>query len=144
MEHLVQVVVGDWSNDGHGRTETFFIRSSLNGYELDAAHRAGSSIVGFSLKDDICSGYDNCLITRTQLLKLQELGMTYETENRTDNEDDVVMTDYRDREIEPSFYIGREDYFNFYLFIATLGNPEFKFELIKPGKVNIGGYGLFS
>lgn len=143
MEHLVQVVVGDWSNDGHGRTETFFIRSSLNGSELARAHAAGSSIVGFSLKDDVCTGYENSLITKAQLLKLQELGMTYETENRTDDED-LITTDYRDREIEPSFYIGREDFFNFYLFIATLGNPEFKYELIKPGKVNIGGYGLFS
>ena len=40
-------------------------------------------------------------------------------------------------------YIEPYQFAYIYMFIVSLGNPDLKYEIIKPDAIRIGGYGLF-
>ena len=131
--NTITLRLGDWSNDGHGRTEIFCIKSSLTVAQLEIAFAKGSKKVGFNLTDH-CADYEGCVFPVENYEKLLTMGL----------DDELKDSDLLDEDDEPELHLGCEDYTRFHMFICQLGDPNLVYEWVSDENViNIGGYGLF-
>lgn len=130
MEHTCQFVVGDDSEDGHGKIKTFLFKTNLNVTEIHQAYRDAVQMVGFDFTSNVACDYqdNNILMEDFELLKSKGI--------------DVDLSDYMMKG-DTSIYLSPENYLKFYLKYCKLGNPEFEYEEINTkNKIDIGGYGL--
>lgn len=143
----MNIVIGDWANDGHGRTETIHINSNLSPDTITEAFQKGSKKVGFNLKD-IASHYEDNTIPAKHLRKLIELGLEVAPLDEVswegcydDDElhsfEDALAADDEDFSIDPKFFM------KMYLFIAKQAEPTLQYAVIDVPSINIAGYGLF-
>lgn len=125
----IRLIMGDTSDDGHGKTITICYDVNVSSYELKQAFIRGTDTLGVDL-EEICSGYgDNIL----------------------DNEDYEKLSKHIDVEsigfdiFEDEINIPHEAYAELWMRIAQVGDPSIKFELLHDtdDEIDIGGYGLF-
>lgn len=119
----ITLVVGDWSDDGHGKIENVYIESNLSAEEIYKAYKDGCKIVRFDLSEDIARGYEECEMSVDVFNKLTEHKIErFEAEGR---------------------YTNVQDFAYIYLQIAEIGNEKFKWEYsLLNNYLDIGGYGL--
>lgn len=130
-KHNITIVVGDWSRDGHGMTETFSISSSLDRMKISEAYKKGVTKLGFSISE-CCQNYEDPYLDDTNVKLLEAAGF------------DLTSLDAFDPESEETlFSLLPDDFNNIYLFTVKLGDPSFEWEIIDSNRINIGGYGLF-
>jgi hypothetical protein len=130
LNHQVILRTGDWSNDGHGKTNTISIKSNLSVEDIEGAYKKGCKIVKFDLSEDCCSQYEEGAITDDILKKLRKFP-TLESAMDVQGRDDEGQTDSR-------------RFTNLYLAIAKLGKPAFEYAIVPYDNIiDIGGYGLF-
>jgi len=130
-----QLVVGDWSDDGHGKTEVFQVIHNLASSDsLEDAFVRGSELLEIDMEQIACD-YEAPYIYRGQIDKLLKAGFDSDTESFTMPE-----------ELDAYGYVeGPEGFINIWLFIAKQGNPDLEYEILPTYKdvINVGGYGLF-
>lgn len=131
MPFVVELVLGDWSGDGHSESESRKIRSSISAKELKSAFYEGVTKLGGE-KFDItlmCEDYEDSSISGEAADAFRTvLGMTF---------DDTSVGD---------ICICQDEFFAIYMKTCALGNASFEWEEIKADRSNvidIGGYGLF-
>ena len=132
MNNVIKLVVGDWSNDGHGRTHSTSIRSSITNEEIQSAYELGVKNLGVSIST-LCEEYED-------------------SEIPSEARDVFVKAGYVPTDFDPEMdtveqcleYIDPEAFVELYLFTVKQGNSEFTFEFIESDDINIGGYGLFT
>lgn len=129
MNSSITLVVGDWSGDGHDKTENIFIKCNRSIDEVNEAYKAGTKIVGFDLVDSLCEEYEDRRIPIEAVTSLQDNGIEIDWDDEVDP--DVGVNIYH------------EEFVEIYLAIVKLGDPDFKYERQSPPVINIGGYGLF-
>lgn len=123
---VVNIIVGDWSDDGHGKTETFAIKSNITRDEIDKAYtQAIKTYPKLNAFDSICEDYEDNSIPEDLLDELKLLG--YQPP----------------KWMEKEFRVSREEFVDIYLFIVKLGNPAFEYSHVNHNELTIGGYGLF-
>lgn len=132
LKHVINLVVGDWSHDGHGKTQLVTIRSSLSGTEIEEAYKNGVKIIGFDLIECVAANYEDSGIDAEYERKLRAAGVDL---------DSTVEKTYDRTE----WSLWTDSYAELYLFFVKTGNPDFKFEFLNhdESNINIGGYGLF-
>lgn len=142
----ISLVVGDWSHDGHEKTDTIVIKSSLTLKQLQSAYKKGTEKVGFDFMKTVATDYEESNIDRNKLKVLRDLGC----ETAVWEEDYKNSLSEKDKEIyagddDKAVSISSEEYAEFVLFICTLGNKDLEYEFVedKTSRWNIGGYGLF-
>lgn len=118
---LINLVVGDWSGDGHEKTENILVLSNKSSKEIEKAYQDGTEILGFDFSEECCSDYEDYEIKEKYIKILK-------------NENIKVDDNFMDIESFASIYIQ----------ICKLGDPELKIDIQDIDIVDIGGYGLFS
>ncbi len=133
LTNTISLVLGDWSHDGHGHTDTVVILSNLTNKQIESAYKKGTKKVGFDFIKDVASDYEDSKISEEQLNKLISLGL--KGWDKVGDESD-----------EDALYLYTEAYADIYLFIVKLGNEEFEYKILE-GELNpeihIGGYGMY-
>lgn len=164
MMYTIELVVGDWSHDGHCQTDTVVISSNLSKKDIVKAYGLGVQISGVNL-EKIASDYEDGYLTAKDAQKLIAIGL-----NPDDYHEDTVgyqihkidcfaakdITAHcsclsRHKECgwdDHRAYVGMnpEGFVQLYLDLVRLGNPTFKYKItIKDysNRINVGGYGLF-
>lgn len=129
---LIEITVGDWCNDGHGRSDRYFYDINLNSdQELRAAYNKGAKLLDIPL-DRLCRGYQDSYFPRKPYNELVALGLPDECEYYySEDENGKIMT--------PDVYVEA------YMIIAKAGNPELEYSIITADSnvIHIGGYGLY-
>lgn len=135
LKHVVNLVVGDWSRDGHGHSDNVTIRSTLDKAAISKAYQKGTEIVGFNLSDEVASDYEDSRIRGDELKKLRAAGYTepFDDEYPEGEEGEYGGTGLLDP----------ETFVELYLWIAQKGNSALQYEVID-ASIEIGGYGLYS
>jgi hypothetical protein len=127
--HRINLILGDPSGDGHGKSQTVVINSSLSKHELLAPYQAGTKLVGFDFINEVCKEYEDCRLEREYKTKLLELGF---------------FDFYEDGLEEDTCYLDQELFVQIFLFICKLGDTLFEYQIVESNSyINIGGYGLF-
>lgn len=135
MNNIITLVLGDWSDDGHGKTDTINIKSNLDKKDMEKAYEAGTKKLGFDFCGYVAEDYEDNKLDDEKWNKLKELG--YQNEALEDEAEK-----YNDGEIS----LWTDSYTDIYLFIVKLGNDKFEFEYLvgeQNPQIRIGGYGLF-
>jgi hypothetical protein len=127
--HTVNIVVGDWSHDGHSMTETYTIESNLTGDEIEAAYKKGTEKLGFDLVEDCCAEYEDNQVSLEQIKMLEASGFDISKFDKDKNGN----------------YCGiwHDLFVELYLHVIKLGDDSFKWDWTESEDINIGGYGLF-
>lgn len=132
MNNIIKLLVGDPSNDGHGKTESLIIDSNLSIKQLESAYKKGSKTLKFDLFK-YCNDWEDAKIPFKEWKKLIDNGLDVK---------DFGCYDQIEEEFDTSFLYSL-DYFTVYLFICKFGNNDFKYSITEEANVlNIGGYGL--
>lgn len=134
--NTINLVVGDWSNDGHGRTDTITISTNLSRSAVQKAYKAGAEVVGVDLTKDVCRDYEDHYIDDDVLDKFRKAGLT-QADVPEWKEEDLSTID------ASSLWVGSEIFAHLYCFIVKKGAPAFEFTVVENKDLNIGGYGLF-
>lgn len=132
--HRFKLTIGDWSNDGHGRCETFIVISNKPVQESREAYFKAIEKLNFDISREVCSDYQEYELKPEVRKKFKKLGYTIE------------------EEFDP------EAYAKLLLFFIKQGDPELELILSPPDSLqtfhwygfdeqrrHIGhlGYGLF-
>ena len=75
----INLVIGDWSHDGHGMCETVPAKVNLSIEEIEEAYLKGSEILGFNLIEDFCRNYEDNKVPIDIAKKLIEIGLQDQT-----------------------------------------------------------------
>ncbi len=127
--HRIDLILGDPSGGGHGKSQTVVINSSLSKHELLAPYQAGTKLVGFDFINEVCKEYEDCRMKREYKTKLLELGF---------------FDFYEDGLDQDTCYLDQELFAQIFLFICKLGDTLFEYQIVESNSyINIGGYGLF-
>jgi len=136
LPHMINLVMGDWSGDGHSQTATVTIISNIDKKALEKAHKAGAKKTDVNFEDDVAADYEDNTISKDDVDKLSKFG--FKIEDYSEDEDPG------DDDDDPRYCLWTDGYALAWLFVAQIGNPDFKFEVIEDDSpnINIGGYGL--
>lgn len=128
----INLTIGDYSGDGHDKSDKYLIESNLSLSELKQAYEIGTEKVGFDFYRTVAEAYEDNYISIEQLSILKNLGFG-------DLFDEPYCKGSEKIRLEA------EEYVNIFLFICKLGNEQFEHEFISDNSDNwnIGGYGLF-
>jgi hypothetical protein len=128
------MVVGDWSHDGHSQTATVTIKSNLDHKALTKAYKRGEKKTDVNFEAEVASNYEDNELPGEVVEKLEKHGFKLE---------DVIDPQTYDDEDGRVLWV--DEYAEIWLFIAAVGNPSFKYEIMTNDSpnINIGGYGLF-
>jgi hypothetical protein len=118
---LVQLTIGDWSQDGHNIMETVLVETNLNRTEMEEAYRKGCAALMLNPLGNMCSEYEQDTFTKEEAAKLTEVGFP----------------------AGPDETVTSEDWVRLYIFFCKAGNPDIVIEEVLLDNINIGGYGLF-
>lgn len=129
----IELVLGDWSDDGHGKTESFYIKTEEDIDDINSAYKKGSEIIGFWLDEEVCYEYENNVMEDDVFEKLEASGFP-------------LLQEIIDNEM----YLYEDVFTKIYLHVVSIGFKElfgrdFYFEYARKNipTINIGGYGLF-
>lgn len=131
---VIYLTLGDWSNDGHGRTERFAIESNLPRSLFVEAYEAGASKLGVNVMRDVACDYEDGYISEEDLQKFRDAGFLFKFES-----------DFPEENKDPEDGLDQEQFVELFLFTVKQGDPSFVYKDVdlNAGNVNIGGYGLF-
>lgn len=154
---MINLVVGDWSNDGHGQAHTYSFEANLSQTELCEAYEKGSDIVYKAMDDNrtfinrkdildrVADRYESYSVPNEIAVALAKFGIkswSYEDEQEPETRS-FINYDKHDN-VYTVGDEGSEDFAMLYMEIAKIGNPELTYKLITFPAITIGGYGLFS
>ena len=105
-----RICIGDWSQDGHGQSMTYLVKSNKPVEDVREAHFRINAKTGIDI-ETICSNYMDNTVNEYDFKKLKELG--FEFLDLTGLGEDVVI---------PS------DMFRLWLFLLQKADPELKLE----------------
>ena len=115
--HLIDLVVGDYSGDGHNMTETVTVKCNLTKEALLEVNK--SPLIREFLRQ--CSSYQEDKLTDGFIDKLEKVRILI---------DDPCMDS--------------QSFVSLYMNLVYIYNPELKWEFLPQNKkLEIGGYGLF-
>lgn len=127
MTYTLNLILGDWSHDGHEKTETITIKTNLSKEQIKSAYIKGSNLIGVDLIDEVAAEYEDSTLSLEYLEKFKKAGFE-------PNEDMFYKGFYE---------LDTEEYTNLYFFVLKKGNENFEYEIIENEDIDIGGYGLF-
>lgn len=132
-----KITLGDWSDDGHGKTETFVIETNVPfKYIVEYYKKSVEKYLDFSTY--VCAEYGDSSINMEQIELFESIGMdmSYYKEE-FDNEDE-------------RFWVAKEDYVDLLLmFVGLSSNKKIEYSIITDKlpefvrHASMFGYGLF-
>ena len=131
--HHINLIVGDWSGDGHCKTSHYTVSSNKTKDEVLKAYKNGVKIIGVDLAKNVCRQYQESSISNSDLNLLITHGLSdFEPidDDRFNDEDSI--------ELEPDWFV------DIWLFITRKGDADLVLELVDNDSIHVGGYGLFT
>ena len=116
MNHIFAIVIGDWSDDGHGHSETFHYKSNKVVLDVREAYFAAMKLHEGLSPEDFCSDYEDSIIDAEDMQQI--LAAFPGLNNEAELDDDGT------------YYVGPEFMAAFTAEFIKSGDPELKLELM--------------
>lgn len=141
MKYAYQIVVGDWSDDGHGQSDKYPFRCTHSEDEVKAAYHAAVEKCGIGLHDKrnskdkhvpVLSEFEQNKLTPSQISALAAIGVDLEEIGGIELEDDSC-----------TFY--PEGVAELFLEMVKSQLPGFEYKIESPPTIMKSiGYGVYS
>jgi hypothetical protein len=125
--YLIEFPVGDWSDDGHGKCEYYWVKSMKPVRDVREAHFKVKEVFGFNI-GKICGEYEENYLDKKVTEKLKELGYDFK-----------VFENYND-EGNPT-ELGAEQVIDIWLYLLNHIDPELKLRVLNYDAPGINYYG---
>lgn len=154
--NIISLVLGDWSDDGHGKTATCVVKSTGTARDVEAAYNAGVDTLVFQygdairdMLDSLCEDYEDDAIPGQLRAWLVEAGILhFNVENHVFGEycmnRSLGQYAWEALDDDEDGRLDIDTFAEIYVGIARLGGIDI--ELVPDTHdyvVKIGGYGLF-
>lgn len=142
-----KITLGDPSDDGHGKTETYIIQSNRPLEEVRKAYSLACRISGIKFHNEICADYEDHSLSKDQIEKFENIGIN------------VIGLMFGNSEYDPDYedsgWLEMDTYVELLLCFITLYTSELKLIIVsdeledfefyddKYGYISHFGYGLF-
>lgn len=127
--YKIKFPIGDWSDDGHGKCETFIVESNRDVSEVREAHFACKERLGFEI-GDICHKYGDSDIKSDLSQKLNKLGIL-----------DGIVFDM-EQDFEKGIYLSPDEMVQIWLAILMHISPSMKLRIVDDDIPYINFYGV--
>jgi len=139
MSHILSLIIGDESDDGHGKRDTYVIESNLSREEIQAAYTRALSEFDAGCLTTVAEDYEDCSLSATQLFAMRRIG--YRVQNM-----------YWWQEFKEDWgrgqtpFITADEFVDLFLTIVRAGDSNFVYKRLSSADTElfIGGYGLFA
>jgi len=133
-KYTFNLVLGDWSDDGHGISEEFTYSSGHNKEAVMQAYMKGCDKVGVSLHASpkhvtIADEYEDSTIQPEATKLLMEAGFDMGT-----------LSEQTEGDFDEPQYIDDGDFEKLFLFLVRVGNPKIKLTRINIEPVRLNGF----
>jgi hypothetical protein len=130
MNNIVILEMGDPSNDGHGQTYQYVVKSNFNAVDIECMYQTASSKHALDITSE-CEDYEENTPSKRFTSTFKKVF--------ANNPAALQLIPNDDGEVGSIWY---EEHAEIYLLIAQLDNPELKWEETTNNLlINIGGYG---
>lgn len=132
LTHKIKLVVGDWSDDGHGKTDSYLVRTNYSAADIKRSYERALKIHKLHVP---CSDCEDSAIN-PDIVKLL-------TQHNVETSD---ILEYDKKSKTYNFVDCGPDYFcQLYLRISSIILTDLVYEFIDSdiATLNVGGYGLF-
>lgn len=136
----LRLIVGDWSGDGHEKTDTIIVKVNKTEKELSDAYDKSHKLTSIDFSETCCCEYQTCEISKdvydAVVKHFSETTGTKWKELYSRSDDD----DYDNGVVEDS-----KMFAELYLEFIQLTLPDLVWKFVDDSipELNIGGYGLF-
>jgi hypothetical protein len=145
MSDTFNIVVGDWSHDGHSHTDTQLISTALTYSDVENAwgdvNQKLHNTYGFNLHD-VCDTYEDNLLTKEQSDAFISMGINIA--EFCESSDEYV---YDDDNTDAEFALDSDSFVELILRLLNQHSPLLALErsnYTRRKELHVGGYGLFS
>lgn len=140
MNHVLNLVVGDWSDDGHGKIKIFTLKCNYSKDEFMKAYKKVSEKINLDIIKNLCNKFEDNKITLNTINLLISNKIIDKDFFNLEDEDLNGSKKIEDGDIslDPDSFID--------LIIAVVKSELKDFEcedISNLNKINVGGYGLF-
>lgn len=146
-----ELELGDWSDDGHGKTEDYLIHSNKPVEDVRESYFKAVGLTGINFGGEVCSDYGDGELDLDLYEKFKELGYVFD-EEKWDIE-------FNSKNICDSIYVERSAFMDLALWFIKLGDSTLELKIIEKDPVDsfhfygfdekgrhieFFGYGLFN
>lgn len=122
MERLIELRIGDYYDDGHGKSHSILLSTSYNA--VIALYRSIKHLLA-----DIAESYEDNVVTAEQVKLLESHGANFKDIDSDEGE---------------NFFLDSDTYADLVLSLMRYEDPTFEYRIVRPEySLDIGGYGLF-
>lgn len=151
MVILHEILVGDWSCDGHGSTKTYIVATE-DGVSLRNLYSSGCSKIGHEdIHDEYCNDYEDNILpgeiaTDLYAKFMQNVDILHKSfSGKLPISVDDVMEELKSCKEDDTneFYVNPDTWVMLYLMICAVAGKNVTFTFPTLTSTTIGGYGLF-
>lgn len=126
MSYQWELQIGDWSDDGHGKTKDYIIESN-HSVEVarEAYFKAKKKLKGFDFGEEVCSGYEQYRIEPPLFEKMLSLGFSF---------DDMDPEDLELAKVE-GLGLSTKDITKLFLQYLKMGDPTLELDIVPEPQV---------
>lgn len=130
---IFNLEVGDWSHDGHERTQDNLFISSHSAADINLAYRSAVELIGVDIVEDVCDDYEDNMVSPADAKRINA---------KLDGILDVLST--ADSDNPDDYALDIDGFVKLYLAYIHLGNAAIQMVPVISTDIHIGGYGLFN
>lgn len=137
MEATFLFTIGDWSNDGHEKKETYILSSNTSMVKLVDIHGRIVPKLNIALSS-WCEDYDDHFLKEEQWKQLEKLGFSFNDDLFENSEEGV----------EYNLFWNPDEFLRIWIFLMKCVCPDLSIEILEYPKLHellpySFGYGLF-
>lgn len=119
---IYKMIFGDWSDDGHGKTETFIIDIDATQKELVEAYKKTKEEFGFGV-EDVCDEYEDYTINPERTKILFDAGFS-------EADLDQSYSDIEEIDDDGSMWVDVGRMFDILMFMIKRQLPDLKYKVV--------------
>jgi hypothetical protein len=137
---LIELVVGDWSKDGHNQMDKYVVQvlGVDSAEELESAYNIGCKKVGLGTLQQYCRGYEENDFPVEFIRIIDKLAVGFGFVDAIEFYESASVIEGELTSLDPDSYV------LCYLVLARFGNPDIRFDIQRGSFLHIGGHGLYS
>lgn len=145
MKNQINLTVGDWSDDGHGKSDTFTIKCNLNEEEIMKIMKQQNKKYKFNFVEDFFRNYEERTLSNKKWSRFKPFAESIYKKGFL-SEDWIInepLETYEDMFGDDGMDAGM--YAEIFCYFIKDGHDDFQFEFIEDtsAEIRIGGYGLY-
>lgn len=130
------LVLGDWSNDGHGKSSEILLESNKTVKDIQLTYKRSVKLTGVNFSKDVCGGYEDSKLSKPVYDKFCTFGLTKELLMSFD-EGELEIEDF---ESGGELRLSQEMFIKLWIWFVKLSDPELQINIVEDDIPPINGY----